>query len=242
MQQYLKIRLKSKYTKIAALVLIIYSLLACFNTHIFTYTAWNKTPDFIEANYSGFFSVYASIFITIPIFYIYLQSNRLFFDNTYMIFRFQTRRHYFFDRTLVLLLESFCFVLFLYCLIFLRAILFLQVNHFSANFFQYVKFATLQTLGYFLLALIIIYISHLTNNTFLGFSLSYIFPIYDYVGNTVLGEKYLLFAWRSIFFNPTEFHSYIFTLIYMLLLIILFSCFVYIFLIKKNYLPKKVSP
>lgn len=239
MSQYLIARYKNKYVLFTAVILFAYSAVFYFFPDALSLTAWNKAPDFAEANYSGFYSIYAITFLVVPLFYIYGQPNRFFFENESTLFRFSKFKNYIGFRTFTLFAESAFFVLFLYFLIFLRSVVFHQQNQFLFMVPQYLGFAFLQTLGFSFLGVIFCFVSSLVHNALAGAVCSYAFVVYDYICSSTGNENWVQFVGRSIALQPNDFHRYFFMVIETLLINAALVGFAYFLLGEKDCLPKK---
>lgn len=240
LKQYLRTMLHSKTTIAVTLALIFYTLIPFFNVNLLSSTAWEKTPSFFNANYASFFFIYGATFFTVPFFFIFLQPDRTFFERDCVVVRFGSCRSYWKSRALIIALESVLYVLFLYLLIFLRAVYFGQ----SAKFFEGALFlleaALSQTAVFFLLAMIFCVCSYLTHHTVLAFACAYFFVASDYtVRQTGLGVE--LFALRAIAVTPESMQYYIPCLLLVLLLGLLFYIFSLILVESGDRLQRKVT-
>lgn len=240
LKQYLRTMIHSKTTIGVTLSLFIYALIPAFHVDLLSSTAWETTPSFFNANYASFFFIYGATFFTVPFFFIFLQPNRTFFERDCVVVRFGNSRRYWKFRMLITALESVLYVLFLYLLIFLRAVYFGQ----SAGFFNGILFlleaAVSQISVFFLLAMIFCFFSYLTHHTVLAFAFAYFFVASDYtVRQTGLGME--LFALRAIAITPDSIQSYVSCLLPVLLLDLLFYAFSFIFVENGDQLQRKVT-
>lgn len=240
LRQYLRTMLRSKTTIAVALALIFYTLIPVINVNLLASTAWETTPSFFNANYASFFFIFGATFFTVPFFFIFLQPNRTFFERDCVVVRFGSCRSYWKSRMLITALESVLYVLFLYLLIFLRAVYFGQ----SARFFEGISFllkaALSQISVFFLLAMIFCFCSYLTHHTVLAFACAYFFVVNDYtVRQTGLGMEF--FALRGISITPDSMRYYIPYLLLVLILDVLFCIFSSIFVESRDRLQRKVT-
>ena len=215
-------------------------MIPIFNVNLLSSTAWETTPSFFNANYASFFFIFGATFFTVPFFFIFLQPNRTFFERDCVVVRFGSCRSYWKSRTLIIALESAIYVLFLYLLMFLRAVYFGQ----SARFFEGIAFllkaAFSQMAVFFLLAMIFCFCSYLTHHTVLAFACAYFFVASDYtVRQTGLGVE--LFALRAIALTPDSMRYYVPCLLPVLLLDLLFYAFSFIFVESRDRLQRKVT-
>lgn len=239
-RQYFRIMIRSKTTITVMIALILYTLIPVVNVNLLVSTAWERNPSFFNANYASFFFIYGATFFTVPLFFIFLQQNRAFFEKDCVIVRFADCRRYWKIRTLVTALESAAYVLFIYFLIFLRSVYFKQSAGFLKGILFLLKAALSQTTMLFLLALLFCFISYLTNQTVLAFACAYFFVVNDY---TVLqtGRGVELFALKAIAVTPESMNDYWFNLILVILIVALF--FVFSLLVvdsSKDHLQKRV--
>lgn len=211
LKRYFCTSLKSKTTVAVFIALICYAIIPVFDVNLLSSTAWEATPSFFNANYANFFFIYGITFIVVPLFFVFLQPNRTFFEKDCIIVRFGSYRKYWRIRVLVISMESAAYVVFLYLLILLRAVYFGQTVKLLANILFLLKAAVSQTMTFFLLAVIFSILSDITNNAVIAFACSYALVANDYaVRQTGIGVE--LFALRAITIRPDHMESYISTL------------------------------
>ncbi|MVB10282.1 hypothetical protein CAFE_09640 [Caprobacter fermentans] len=214
-------RFHAKETKIIAILLLLYSVIAYFNPNILALTAWGENPRFYLANYAGFFFWFATLFIVLPLYSVYLQPNFNYFQNINVFYRYGRLKKYWHTRLRITLLESVLFVSYLYLLILLRAGYFHQISRYIDNINFFLKSYLLQILAFCLFALLYTFFTDIFNKSILGFACAYFIFVYDYIAvNTGLPKINMLCA---ISFRPEDLPIYWPLFIMIAALIILFA-------------------
>lgn len=203
---YLKIKIQAKETKISILLLLLYSSIAFFNPNILAMTAWGENPPFYLANYAGFFFWFAALFFILPVYAVYLQPDRRYFENLNVIYRLRSRRKYWFIRVKIAFLESGLYVVFLYLLMLIRAGYFHQLYHYLENWSFFLKSFFLQSLAFTLFAVIFALFSMAFDRAILGFACAYLLFAYDFIASNV-GLPMIYFIY-SISMTPEKESGY----------------------------------
>lgn len=230
---YLKMRFQAKETKVIAVLLLLYSALAYFNPNILALTAWGENPKFYLANYAGFFFWFATLFLVLPLYSVYLQPNFKYFQNANVIYRFKSINRYWFIRIGIAFIESSIFIFFLYLLMLMRAAYFHQFFQYIQNGIFFIKSFCLQILAFTLFSVVYTFWSDIFNKPILGFVSAYLLFAYDYIASNLdFPQIYILCA---ISLRPEDLAIYWPLFIVIVTLIILFFVLGMALLKQKDY-------
>lgn len=239
LREYWRTKWKEKSTIFVLICFLCYLSIAFFNVNLLSFTAWEDSPSFFDANYASAFFDFGLTFITVPLFYIFLLPNLSFFQKDCICVRFGSLGRYRTTWSITLLAECGVYVVSLYFLLFLRAVIFGQAYGFYRNGIFLLKAAISQIFCFFVLALLDCCMALLTNSTIFGFVFSYCFVIYDYVAMQTGLPR--LFVYRTAALVPSKMQNYWINLLLIVAITALvdFACFSAVIL--KDRLPKKVD-
>lgn len=220
-------------------ILVIYTLSGYFIPNVLMASQTSTSDPILFLNYMNFFSLEPLCGLILPLYTLYMHYNHLFFNKELVLIKFKTKSSFWTVRIAMLFLNSFCFVLFLYFLFFLRCFAFgviEEVRYFAASLFM--NFFS-QVLSFSFFYLLAVCLSELLHSPAIGLVLIFLLMAGDFflqrvyaMPGILLRGMYLTLTglsqtWLAIGITTSELAVVSFLLIYTA--------------DKRDYLPKKVS-
>lgn len=188
MKQYFHTRLRLKSTYVIAVLLLQYAILPCINFNYFNGLALplNKNPSFFQVNFiATFYDRSMSIFL-LPIYLYLMWQNHSFFSRYYILYRFSSYENYWKNRLLTAAVETTAFLLYLYLLMFLRALYFGKSWEFLAGAQNLLLCFLLQLVGFLLIAEIFHFLDFISHSVVCAFLVAFSIGMYDYIARYFL--------------------------------------------------------
>ncbi len=239
LREYWRMKWKEKSIVFVLICFLCYLSIAFFNVNLLSLTAWEDSPSFFEANYASVFFDFGLTFITVPLFYIFLLPNLSFFQKDCICIKFGSLGRYWTIWSATLFVECSVYVVSLYFLLFLRAVIFSQAYGFYRNGTFLLKAAISQIFCFFVLSLLVCCMVLLTNSVIWGFFFSYSFVIYDYVAMQAGLPR--LFVYQTAALIPSKMQNYWINLLLIVVIAALTAFVCFSVVVQKDRLPKKVD-
>lgn len=198
-------------------IIIIYSSFALFNPDILLLTSREDSPEFVLANYTGYFSLFPITAIILPLFFIFIQPIINHFQNIDVLTRHSYVRKISIQQSLITFVHCMLFIFFLYFIVFFRCIYFQQIEAFFKYLYFFIKSAILQIFSFNIIATLFYIFRLLYGNTIAAFLNTYAVFLYNYL---VYFTIYLpsIYITEAFYIYPGKSGSYLFLLVVIIII------------------------
>lgn len=233
-RRYLRSRFKAPSVAVVFAILLLYAMAGFIFPQIYIGTCYFKRPQYIELDYYSFFSHFPITFIITPLYIIWLQFHRKYFDNTYVVSRVAKPGKFWLSRFVAVTCESAVFLVSMYLLIIFRAI-FGGPSQLLPGLPGFLRDFIPQYLCFLCLAVIFLFVSALSGSAISGFICAYSFVLFDFA--TMQAElPFNLFVFRSVCFDTRSNPQYGAVVLFMAALTVFLITMSYQVLKNKEYL------
>lgn len=189
--------------------------------------------------YISFFNLNCASVLLFPLYALYCQYNRIFFQKESVIVRFDDHYLYWKRKIIFLAIDTVIFVLFIHLLIILRFLIFNESKALLDSILCYSLIIPLNIMGFLTFGLTFQFTFAFTGNTAVSFLFSYIFIIYD-VAAYNSGWPVTIYPVRTIGIVPENYSANIINLFIMLIaLTVLIAVCVSVLAKKDCLIPKE---
>lgn len=224
LKQYFYLRMKSFKIRLFLLVLALYDLIGFVWPGFLHHTELvSKASPFIS-NINNFFS--PTIILLLGLFILLLTRDTYqYFTNISVLTRMRTHKRAWYCLALILFIESFFYVVFLYFLIIVRALYYHDISDCILNWQGLLQCMVLQTVGYFFWMLLLGCAAELSRSQIIGFCVAFLIMVIDYVAGTVRNLQTFSIQFIAVYPGCTDAFGYrlVFVLVVALLTVQLFS-------------------